>query len=212
MFLKSSELENFNGENCLRIYLDSKFPYTVKHDGQELEALDFLFKEPTMADMAVLRKLAISLEKLNSYENVKTIRIANLFSRNTYEAIKEDKERQEVEDVENQTIIQEIEEEAKEEKSMVDEVRLFLTKVFGFSSDFEDENTDYFVELSKFIEFVNLKCFREGSGSLFIPTSLSVLDKYKADAFFLKEEIVVEYLSFFFDHLPSKSLHMAIKG
>ena len=211
MFLKSSEIESINGENYLRIFLDKKYPFTVKHDGQELDCLDLLFKEPSMTDISALKKLAISLEKLNSYENVKTIRIANLFSRNTYDAIKRDKEA-EIEEEESKTIIEEIEKEEEAEKNVIDDVRLFLAKVFGFSSDFEDENTDYFVELSKFVEFVNAKCGREGSGSLVIPTNLSVLDKYKADSLFLKEEIVIEYLSFFFDHLPSKSLHMAIRG
>lgn len=212
MYLKSSELEPLNGSNYLRVYLEKGFPYTIKHNGDDFQIYDFLFKEPSMEDLADLKKLAVSLEKVHYYENVKSLRIANLFSKNTYDEIKKDKEELEENKEEPETIEQEIDQEEEQQKNYVDETRLFLSKVFGLASDYEDENTNYFVELQKFIDFIDKRCFREGENNLLLPVKLSVLDKYKADAYFIKECLVVEYLSFFFEHLPSKSLHMTIKN
>lgn len=211
MYLKSADIETIGGKRYLRVFMDDKYPYIVKHNGQELKCYDLLFEEPNMEDMGVLKKLAISLEKLNSYENVKTIRIANLFSNKTYENIARDKAI-EIEDQENpdETILEAVEKEEKEEKDTAQEAKSFLAKVFGFSSDFEDESSNYFLELFKFVSFLDTKCKRVGDNGLLLSTSMNVLDTYKASSVFVKEEIVVEYFSFFFEYLPSKSLHAEI--
>lgn len=211
MFLKSSEIESINGSNYLSVFVEKQFPYIVKHNGDDFEVYEFLFKEPSMEDISDLKKLAVSLEKIHYYENVKTLRMANLFSKNTYDEIKKDKEFEE-ELQETETIEEEIIKEEDKQKGYIDETRMFLSKVFGLASDYEDENTNYFVEIQKFIDFIEKRCFRRGDNNLLLPVKLSVLDKYKADSYFIKESLVVEFLSFFFDHLPSKSLHMTIKG
>ena len=93
MYLKSSEIVKIGEKNYLRIFLEKEYPYLVKFSSkemdQEFEILEMLFEEPTSLDINDLRKLAVSLEKLASYDIVKSIRIANLFSREALEELRE---------------------------------------------------------------------------------------------------------------------------
>ena len=203
MYLKSSEIVKIGEKNYLRIFLEKEYPYLVKFSSkemdQEFEILEMLFEEPTSLDINDLRKLAVSLEKLASYDIVKSIRIANLFSREALEELREIQ-------IENP-------EQQNKEKTTEDKIeasKSFLASIFEKSKDFEDESTDYFSELDKFFSFLNKKCGREHDG-IVLKNSINVIDKYNAISCFIKEEILIEYLSFFFDHLPSKSLHMSLK-
>lgn len=201
MHLKSAEISKLGEHNYLQVFLEKEFPYKIKHNGNEFDNYELLFREPDAGDMMQLKKLGVSLEKLHYYQYAKSIKIANLFSREALASYHEQKEQQEAEETTK----------SEEEKVIdhTDNCREFISKVFGLASDFEDESTDYFQELEKFFSFVESKCFREQDG-LAIKNSLSNLDQYKAKSYFIKEEIVIEYISFFFAHFPSKSLHINI--
>lgn len=202
MYLKSSEIVRIGDKNYLNIFLDKKYPYSIKRiskNGEnDIDVLDMLFQEPEMSDISKLQKLGISLEKFSSYQNVKTIRIANLFSKDSLDAYRE----------------KNIDEVIEEQRSLTDadkveNCKIYVSKLLAMSTDFEDENSDYYQELSKFFSFLEEKCFRNHDG-LTIKNTLSNLDKYNAASCFIKEEIVTEYISFFFTHFPSRSLHLTI--
>lgn len=206
MFLKSSELERIGDKNYLRIFLDEKYPYKIKYNGDDVEILDFVFEEPSMQDITDLKKLGISIEKLISYQDVKTIRIASMFSRGLLDEARLSREEDEFDKIEEEELSDE-KIEAKE-KDRVKNCREFLANLLLKSNDFEDESSDFFLEMDKFFAFIDKKCGREHSNAIVHKASLSVLDKYHAISCFIKEEILIEYLSFFFIHFPSKSLHI----
>lgn len=212
-FINSSELISIDGKNYLQIFFDRKYPYKIKHNSEELEVLDMLFKEPDMDDLSDLMKLSVSLEKLFAYENVKTIRIANSFSKDALESFMKPKatdEEFEEDDIEN--LQDQIEKEDKEEESEIENNKRFISKLLSNSSDFEDESSHYYLEIAKFIKFLDSKCFRNQELEMPVKCSLSNLDQYGADSLFLKEEILIQYLSFFLSHFPSKSLHQSLRG
>lgn len=202
MHLKSSELARIGDKNYLHIFLDKKFPYSIKHISKngdnDIEVLDMLFQEPEAADISKLQKLGISLEKFSSYQNVKTIRIANLFSKDSLAAYRDENIKEEIEAAKEQT-----------DADKIEDCKVYVSKLLAMSTDFEDENSDYYQELAKFFSFLEEKCYRNHDGIL-LKNSLSNLDKYNAASCFIKEEIVTEYISFFFTHFPSRSLHLAI--
>ena len=193
--IKSSETVLIGDKNYLRIFLEKEYPYTIKSGDDEFEVLDFLFEEPNFKDSFELRKIAISLERLCSYETIKSIRTANTFSREALESLRsaEMEDRKELQDSEEDNM----------DKS--DVVRMFLYKTFAMASDYEDEtcNTNYYLEMDKFFNFLEKRCFREHN-DLVVKNSLSNIDKYNAISLFIKEEIAIEYVSFFFTNFPSK--------
>lgn len=200
MHLKSAEIIKLGEHNYLQVFLQKEYPYQIKHNGNEFDVYEFIFREPEAGDMLILKKLGISLEKLHSYQYAKSIKIANLFSKDSLAVYHENKEEQSEDAID----------EEKKEVDYVANCKDFISRIFGLAADFEDESTDYYQELEKFFNFVESKCYREQDG-LAIRNSLSNIDKYKATSYFIKEEIIIEYISFFFAHFPSKSLHINIQ-
>lgn len=208
MFIESSEKTSNKDKNYLRIFLKNSYPYTIKHNDQDVDCLELLFEEPSMSDMSDLKKLGISLEKLISYESVKSIRIANSYSSESLEAMLLFHKKQQEEKLLSK--LPEDGEALSEEdldKSKIDDCRDFIQGTFNRSSDFENEDTDFYKELDKFFNFLDKKCKRDHNG-LLLQASLSLLDKYNADAIFIKQDIVTEYISFFFSHFPSRTLRL----
>ncbi|WP_435791206.1 hypothetical protein [Clostridium sp.] len=162
-----------------------------------------------MDDMSNLKKLGISLEKFISYENAKSIKTMNSYSKDAIESIFKYQEQQQK--IKEEEELADPSEEKKEE-SQIDSCRSYLTSVFTRSSDFEDEdsNTDFYKELGKFTSYIESKARRDIDSCL-INLNLDLLKKYNAEYLFIIEEIIIEYFSFFFAHLPSKMFHLSTR-
>lgn len=203
MFIKSSSVEKIGSKNYLQVFLESKYPYELTIDKKGVvtkkDAFEWYFEEPTMEDLSSLQRLSISIEAFSSYDAIKSITTSSLFSEELLGQITQYhlKQKESEEEI--------LEEEEALEKLEIDKVnssRIFIKGLLARTSDFKD----YYLELKKFFDFLESKCFRNHDG-IMINHSLGSLDKYNANSCFIKEAIVVEYLAFFFTHFPSKSLH-----
>ena len=202
-YITSSELHKTGDKNYLRIFLKPEFSYSIKADGEDQSFVELLFEEPNTSDISQLKDLGIAIEKLASYDSIKSIRIANTFSKESLELLRGQQEEE----------TKELSDESKSEPTNEENIlfsRLFISDLLIRSADFQNDETDYFKELQKFINFVNSKSKRDING-IFANNDLSVFDKYNAKSIFIKEELIIEYVSFFFDHFPSRSLHMSLK-
>lgn len=197
MYIKTSELEKVGNKNYLRLFLDPKYSFIIKSDDKEKKVCELFFEEPNAHDISQLRRLGVSLEKLTSYQSLKSIKSMNMFSKETLdEFIKNAKENKE---------------ELDQESDDVESCRSYITDLFTSCADFENDDTDYFKELNKFYNFLEAKMFRMESDVL-LSSDFSIFGNLTvSNSSFVKEAIVIEYISFFFDHFPSKSLHQVME-
>jgi hypothetical protein len=205
MFIESSEVIKNNEKNYLRVFLSKDYLYSTRIDGNDVEMSELLFEEPSVNDISELKKLGVAIEKLASYDSVKSIRTANMFTKDQLEAIRSIQQKEQEEIVQNPEKEEVIEEENEEDN--INKSRFFMSDLLIRSGDFDNDDSNYYQELDKFIQFINKKCKKDING-VFLQNDLNVLDKYKAKSIFIKESLVIEYVAFFFAHLPSRSLHM----
>lgn len=203
MYLRSSELQNINGKNYIRIYLEKDYSFVIKHNGEEISMNNILLEEPNSNDLVFLKKLGISIEKLFTYTNaIKPLQLVSFINSDIMENINSfEDSKQEVED-ERET------QEIAEKLSQQEKARIFVRDIFLKANDFQNQETDYYLELQKFIDFVESKLYRDLDDNNPLSTSFDIFDKYLAESFVIKEELIIEYFSFFFAHLPSRSLQI----
>lgn len=202
MYIKSSQVEKIGEKNYLRIFLEKEYPYKVSFNGNEINMLDLVFEEPTSSDISELKRLSISLEKLYTYtEVVKPMQIMSYINEDRIKELRNYRnEEPQEEEPENKKEL------TPEEK--IDSTEEFVSSILFRAQDFENNETNYFLELDKFFVFLDKKCNREHGDGLPLKTSLSILDVYNAQSLFIKEHLVIKYISFFFAHFPSRSLHI----
>lgn len=200
MYLKSSEIQTINNKNYLRIYLEKNYSFVIKQNNEELVLNNIVLEEPSSNDIHFLKKLGISLEKLFTYTNA--IKPLQAFSSINAEMVDSLNNYGAVEEIEN-TVEEEINKLSPQEKA-----RFFVRDIFLKANDFQNNETDYYVELQKFIDFIESKLYRELDDGLPLKTSFDIFEKYLAESFIIKEQIIIEYCSFFFAHLPSRSLQI----
>ena len=197
MYIKTSELKKVDDKNYLRLFLDPKYSFIVKSNEKEKKVCELYFEEPNAHDISQLRRLGVSLEKLTSYQSLKSIKSMNMFSKETLdEFIKNAKKNKE---------------EIEQEPNDVEDCKTYISDLFTSCADFETDDTDYFKELNKFSNFIEGKMQRMENDVL-LDSSFSIFDNLSlAKSNFVKEAIITEYVSFFFDHFPSKSLHLMME-
>jgi hypothetical protein len=209
MYLKSSEIQPINGKNYLRVYLEKDYSFLVKHNDQEISMNNVLLEEPTSDDMAMLKRLAVSIEKLFTYISaIKPLQIVSYINSDLMNDLNSYRDNQDQTDDE---IPQEISEQI-EKLTAVEKARIFVRDVFLKSNDYQTNETDYYIELQKFIDFLQNKLYRELDDGLVLKLSFDVFEKYLSESFIIKEELIIEYFSFFFAHLPSRSLQVSVKN
>lgn len=208
MYLKSSDLESINGKNYLRIFLQKEYSFVIKHNDQEISMNNILLEEPTSNDLVMLKRLGVSIEKLFTYiSSIKPLQVVSYINSELMDNINSYREEQ----ADDEEIPQEISDQI-EKLTAVEKARLFVTDVFLKSNDYQTNETDYYVELQKFIDFVQTKLYRELDDGLVLKLSFDVFEKYLAESFIIKEELIIEYFAFFFAHLPSRSLQISVKN
>lgn len=203
MYLRSSELQNINGKNYIRIYLEKDYSFVIKHNGEEISMNNILLEEPNSNDVVFLKKLGMSLERLFTYTNaIKPLQLVSFVNSDLIENINsfEDSKK---ENLETQNI-----EEYSEKLSPQEKARIFIRDIFLKANDFQNQETDYYLELQKFIDFVESKLYRDLDDNNPLSTNFEIFEKYLAESFIIKEELIIEYFSFFFAHLPSRSLQI----
>jgi len=209
MYLKSSEIQSISNKNYLRIYLEKDYSFVVKHNDQEISMNNILLEEPTSSDIIMLKRLAVSIEKLFTYISaIKPLQIVSYINSELMDNLNSYRESQN--DLDEEEIPQEISEQI-EKLSNVDKARIFIRDIFLKANDYQTNDTDYYIELQKFIDFLQTKLYRELDDGLVLKLSFDVLDKYLAESFIIKEELIIEYFAFFFAHLPSRSLQVNLK-
>jgi len=203
MYLKSSQIEKIGDRNFVRIFLEKEYPYKITYNGNEIEVNNFVFEEPNASDVSALQKLSVSMEKLFTYANViKSLKIMSYINQDRMDELNNSRD----EEVETEAVTKKLTPEEK-----IDTTREFVSSILLKANDFENTETDYYQELGRFFNFVDSKCYREHDDGIPYKSSISLLDIYHAESCFIKEEIVIEYLSFFFAHFPSRSLHATLK-
>ncbi len=210
MYLKSAEVESINNKNYLRVYLEKDYPFIVKHDGQEISMNNILLEEPTSSDMIILKRLAVSVEKLFTYISaIKPLQIVSYINSELMDNLNSYKnsQEQETDDEISQETIEQI-----EKLTPIEKARIFVRDIFLKANDYQTNETDYYIELQKFIDFIQTKLYREMDDGLVLKLSLDIFDKYLAESFIIKEELIIEYFAFFFAHLPSRSLQVSVKA
>lgn len=202
MYLRSSELQNINGKNYIRIYLEKDYFFVVKHNGEDISMNNILLEEPNSNDLNFLKKLGIALERLFTYTNaIKPLQIVSHLNSDLMQDLNDFKQEEDIQaDAE---IKEEIEKLTKVEKA-----RFFVRDIFLKANDYQTQETDYYLELQKFIDFIQTKLYRELDDGLVLKLSFDIFEKFQAESFIIKEEIIIEYFSFFFAHLPSRSLQV----
>lgn len=214
MYLKSSEIVKLNGKNYLRIYLKKEYPYSIKLDGNDVDMLSFVFREPEFSDMGSLMNASLPLEKLYQYSHIdKSIARAALGTEDQLQDAQ-------IEILEKKIQIKEdihelsISDKEKLELEQQDFIRRFMVFTLFNSSDLDQRpngGTDFFAEILKLFEFLDKVCFREHGDEIPLKTSLKVLDKFNGISLLIKQELLIEYLAFFFSHFPFRSLHMLLE-
>lgn len=211
MYLKSSEVQSINGKNYLRIYLEQDYFFVVKHNDQEISMNNIILEEPNSNDLVFLKRLAVSLEKLFTYiSSIKPLQIASYINSELMDNINSYKESQDFEE-ESLEESQELKEQIQK-MTDVEKARFFIRDIFLKANDYQNNETDYYIELQKFVDFLQTKLYRELDDGLILKLSFDVFDKYLAESFIIKEELIIEYFAFFFAHLPSRSLQVSIKN
>lgn len=206
MYLRSSELQTINGKNYLRIYLEKEYSYIVKHNGEDIVLNNILLEEPDSNDIQKLRELSTSIETLVTYVTaIKPLKISSYLRSETLDTLLQHNVEQNQEETEN-------DEEKIEnfELTKNNKVKIFLQDLFAKSLDFKDNTSEYFVELQKFINFIDQKLYRELEDGIPLKTSINVFSKYLGDSDIIYKHIVIEYLCFFFAHLRSDSLKQVV--
>lgn len=212
MYLKSSELTNINGKNYLKIFLDAQYPYKVKVNGDEQDKYDILFKEPDASDLGELRKCSLAIEKLVNYRENKLIKSQAIWGSEFIKTIMESRSQENVIDpnaAQEQLEVEESDDSLDER--LLEVHKGFISELLSLCSDYEDAESDYFIEVDKFFRLLEKKCYREFDDGICHSTDLSVFDAHNATSHFIKEAILIEYIAFFFKHFPSKYLQ-AIQG
>lgn len=192
-FITSSELEQINDSEYLHIYLDPKYSFTIKINGEEVDQNEIYIKAPTMIakDVYDVRKVSSVIAKFEDLQNEK---LSKELARLT------DEERARL-----FGSIKEIESSDKSDVDFKEAVKDHLKTLVKSSRSFELEKDSFFSEFDKISFFLEARLSRKMDDDL-LPTKFSIFDKHLGSKQFIIEAIFFEYVSFFSKHFPLESL------
>lgn len=192
-FFTSVELDNIDGIEYLHYFLNPKFSFKAKLNGEEIEQNEIYIKAPTMAqkDVYDLRKCSLVISKFEELNNDK---LAKQFL-----ALTEEQKSNLLGNV------KELEDTKPSEQEAIEGAKSYIKGLLKSCKYYEVENSNYFTEFDKIIFFLEQRLHRDIEGSLF-KASFTLFDNLLAQKQFLIEEIFAEYVGFFFNHFPSESL------
>jgi len=192
-FFTSVELDNREGVEYLHYFLDTKFSFKIKINGEEVDCNEIYIKAPTMAqkDVYDLRKCSLVIAKFEELNNEKLAKqflgLTEEQKTNLFSSVKE------------------LEESKPSEKEAIEGAKSYIKGLLKSCKYYEVENSNFFSEFDKIIFFLEQRVYRDVNGAL-LKASFSLYDNLLAQKQFLLEEAFAEYVGFFFNHFPSESL------
>ena len=196
-YINSTETETIDGKEYLHLYLNPKYGFDVKINGEEMLVNEIFIQAPTMSTMDVgdVRKVSTVISKFEDIYNQD-------LQRQLLRLSEEDK-------IKLFSIAQEPEKILEKVDPKL-AVREHIGSILQISKSYESENSNFFTEFDKITYFLQKRLNRKLDDSL-VKIDFSVFDKHLGLKQFILEEIFIEYVSFFFKHFPLESLLRASK-
>lgn len=196
-YITSSEIDNIESVEYLRLYLHPKFVFKIKSNGEEVEENQIYIKAPTLGstDIYDLRKCSIVICKFEEDKNNKVAKeLRNL-------------KEEELQKLMN--VYKDIEKDKKEpsDEEMKDSCREYIEQILKSSKSYQVDKDDFYTEFDKLVSFLQKRSFRMYEGSMH-PVSLDSFNHLFAQKQFLLEAVFSEYVSFFSKHFPLESLSL----
>ena len=196
-YINSTENETIDGKEYLHLYLNPKYGFDVKINGEEMLVNEIFIQAPTMSTMDVgdVRKVSTVISKFEDIYNQE-------LQRQLIRLSEEDK-------IKLFSIAQEPEKILEKVDPKL-AVREHIGSILQISKSYESENSNFFTEFDKITYFLQKRLNRKLDDSL-VKIDFSIFDKHLGLKQFIIEEIFIEYVSFFFKHFPLESLLRASK-
>lgn len=203
VYIKSSEIKNINNKNYLQIFLNKEFSFKVNDNNVDKNCVEILLEEPNKSDLGSLKNISTILNNYQQKIEEKTLK--NLM------------EMSEDEKAKLMEAIEKVKNKPSEENKLTDEERLQEIKK-SIRELFDNNNIqpNYFDNLDSIFLFLKRKLFRvfeeqvlEISFDLVITNNNNL--PQLGDKTFLQEDLIIEYISFFLRHFPSRNLHELLK-
>ena len=109
--------------------MNKEYPFPCKHNGEDSACYQLLFEEPNMKDLGKLSKISDALEVLFAYRFDKSVRIANLYTKESIESLSERLDQSEEEGETGAEVEQNVEVDRK------DKIRSSLNGIFSYTTD-----------------------------------------------------------------------------
>lgn len=196
-YINSTETETIDGKEYLHLYINPKYGFDVKINGEEMLVNEIFIQAPTMSTMDVgdVRKVSTVISKFEDIYNQD-------LQRQLLRLSEEDK-------IKLFSIAQEPEKILEKVDPKL-AVREHIGSILQISKSYESENSNFFTEFDKITYFLQKRLNRKLDDSL-VKIDFSIFDKHLGLKQFIIEEIFIEYVSFFFKHFPLESLLRASK-
>lgn len=203
IYIKSSEIKNINNKNYLQIFLNKEYSFKVNDNNVDKNCVEILLEEPNKSDLGSLKSISTILNNYQQKIEEKTLK--NLM------------EMSEDEKAKLMEAIEKVKNKPSEENKLTDEERLQEIKK-SIRELFDNNNIqpNYFDNLDSIFLFLKRKLFRvfeeqvlEISSDLIITNNNNL--PQLGDKTFLQEDLIIEYISFFLRHFPSRNLHELLK-
>lgn len=196
-FIISSDIDAVEGIEYLHLYLDPKFSFKIKLNGEEVEENQIYIKAPTLSstDVYDIRKCSSVIAKFEEDKNNKMTR--------ELKSLKED---------ELQKLMKLYEDVNKDKKELSEEdfknsCREHIQDILRSSKVYQLDKDDFYSEFDKLIHFLQKRAFRMFEGAM-LPLPFEAFNHLFAQKQFLFEAVFAEYVSFFSKHFPLESLSL----
>lgn len=205
MYLKSAELIKSQGKEYLQIFLNKDYPYSQEvetSDGKRMEdRYEIWMEEPNALDARDLQRASIILERFFNYKIQQETKEYAMKGEEEWELMEWKRQRM----TETQPVPKEpTEQERLDNRKQMLAIILTMCRTMR-NDNMLAEETDYYLELAKLFNIISKK-LHIVEGDCPLRSNLDIFDKYKGKSYGVKEEILIEYISFFFAHFPSNSL------
>ena len=191
LFITTTELEQINDSEYLHIYLDPKYSFTIKINGEEVDQNEIYIKAPTMIakDVYDVRKVSSVISKFEDIRNQKlTKELARLTEEEKIRLFGTVKEAQE-----------ELESADKSDIDFTVLIKAHLEQVMKDSRSFELEKDSFFSEFDKISFFLESRLSRKMDNDL-LPVNFTIFNKHLGLKQFIIEAVFLEYVGFFSKH------------
>jgi hypothetical protein len=202
-YIKSSEIKNINNKNYLQIFLNKEYSFKANDNNVDKSYVEILLEEPNRSDLSNLKTISTIL---NDYQKkIEEESLRNFMKMN------EDEKAKLMEAIEK-TKNKPTEEKPLNAEERLESIKNSIKELFNYNN----AQTNYFDNLDSIFLFLKRKVFREFNNEV-LQTSFDLVitnnDNLPSigSKVYLQEDLIIEYVSFFLKHFPSRSLHDILK-